>query len=65
MSLAEQKPRWDSVVAQRHITDGLEVKAGEESCPDREGGGHLVIKISGPSTPRMTVSNFVLYFCNP
>lgn len=56
MSLAEQKPRWDSVVAQRHITDGLEVKAGEESCPDREGGGHLVIKISGPS-PRPSFSS--------
>lgn len=37
------------MVGQRHITEGLKVKAGEESCPDREGGGHLVIKISGPS----------------
>jgi len=38
------------VVGQRHITEGLKVKVfGEESCPDREGGGHLVIKISGPS----------------
>lgn len=60
MSLAEWKPRGERAVRQRRITEGLKVKVGEESCPDREGGGHLVIKISGPS-PRPTFISQLLH----
>ena len=64
MSLAEWKPRGECVVRQRHITEELKVNLVEESCPDREGGGHLVNKISGPSPCPTFISQLLHRKCS-